>query len=128
MLAHDYFDILCHLDLPKKFDEDLGSDFEDRLADILARKATRDLAVEVNTSGFDHPAAEAYPSTRVLSALKAAGIGVTVGSDAHRPEEIGRHFARAFDRIHAAGISHLALFTGRLRSEVPSPSVPNSLR
>lgn len=127
MLTNDYFDVICHLDLPKKFGESLDPHFEERLAKILSQAANRNLAVEVNTSGFDHPAAEAYPSAQLLAILKQAGMAVTVGSDAHRPQEIGRHFARAFDGMQAAGFTHLSLFTGRHRSEAAIPCTSASL-
>ncbi len=123
MLANEYFDIVCHLDLLKKFGAGSSPYFEDRLAGILSRATARNLTVEVNTGGFDHPAAEAYPSRNILTMLKNAGIAVTIGSDAHRPEEIGRHFGRAFEMIQAAGFRHLAVFAGRSRSEVPVPSL-----
>ena len=128
MLAHDYFDIICHLDLPKKFGEVLSPYFEDRLAGILSDATARNLAVEVNTSGFDHPAAETYPAARILTRLKDTGIAVTIGSDAHRPEEIGRHFDRALETIRTAGFSHLAVFEGRRRSAVPIAAPPVSPR
>jgi histidinol-phosphatase (PHP family) len=124
MLAYDYFDIICHLDLLKKYGQNLGPHFEDRLTGILSRATARPLTVEVNTSGFDHPAAEAYPSPHILTALNDAGICVTIGSDAHRPEEIGRHFAPAFERVRAAGFSHLAVFEGRRPRQVPIPALP----
>ncbi len=128
MLTNDYFDIICHLDLLKKFGDGSRPYFEDRLADILSRATARNLTVEVNTSGFDHPAAEAYPSRQILTMLKNTGIAVTIGSDAHRPEEIGRHFDRGFEMIQAAGYHHLAVFTGRRRSEVPVPSLADADR
>ena len=126
MLEHDYFDIICHLDLLKKFGGGTSAYFEDRLAEILSKTASRHLTVEVNTSGYDHPAAEAYPSTRILHILKEACVAVTIGSDAHRPDEIGRHFRRALNMVQAAGFSHLAVFTARGRSEVPIFSYPIS--
>ena len=128
MLSDDYFDIICHLDLLKKFGKDLNSSFEDRLADTLSQAATRNLTVEVNTSGFDHPAAEAYPSPALLTRLRQTGITITIGSDAHRPEEIGRHFDRALNYIQSAGFSHLSVFNGRRQSQVPIASVASSLR
>ncbi len=128
MVTHDYFDIICHLDLPKKFGDRLRPHFTDRLTDILFQATQQNLAVEVNTSGFDHPAAEAYPSPHVLTTIKEVGMAVTIGSDAHRPEEIGRHFERAFNMLHSAGMRTLAVFTGRRRKEVPIPSMPLSLQ
>ena len=121
MLGYEYFDIICHLDLPKKFGGNLSPSFDDRLADLLSKTAGRNLAIEVNTSGYDHAAAEAYPSPHILATLNQTGIAVTIGSDAHRPEEIGRHFGRATEMLQSAGIGHLTVFTARRPSQVPIP-------
>ena len=122
MLTHDYFDVICHLDLLKKFGQNRTALIDERLADILRQMDSREVTVEVNTSGYDHPAAEAYPSAQILELLHQAGIGITVGSDAHRPHEIGRHFQQAFAAIQAVGFRQLSVFTGRRRQAVPIPS------
>lgn len=126
MLSYNYFDIICHLDLLKKFGENLHPQLEDRLTETLLKATDRNLAVEVNTSGYDHPASEPYPSPDILTRLCKAGVAITIGSDAHRPEEIGRHFGRALNMIQTAGFRHLSVFTGRRRRQVTIPPVPGS--
>ncbi|UQT43545.1 hypothetical protein M5E88_12830 [Akkermansia muciniphila] len=41
-----------------------------------------------------------------------AGIPLTISSDAHRPEDVGRDFKRAGELARQAGFRHLASFQG----------------
>jgi histidinol-phosphatase (PHP family) len=71
-------------------------------------------AVEVNTSGLDHPVGEIYPSQRLLVACRKKGIPVTLGSDAHRPESVGGHRKAGLAAIRQAGYQTLTGFTRRI--------------
>ncbi|MGD9781519.1 MAG: histidinol-phosphatase HisJ family protein [Kiritimatiellia bacterium] len=77
------------------------------------------MAIEINTSGFDHGAAESYPSLQILVWMKERGIPIVFGSDAHDPAQIGRHFEEAIDLARAAGYSHRASFRRRKKTLVP---------
>jgi histidinol-phosphatase (PHP family) len=46
------------------------------------------------------------------------GILVTLGSDAHNPEEVGRYFDKAFKLIKEVGYEKIAKFTKRKMSLV----------
>ncbi len=88
----------------------------------LARAfAERNLAVEFNTSGYDHPAAEAYPSPGILEILNRHGVPVTVGSDAHQPGDVGRYFDRAARVLAGAGYRQVAYFHARACALKPFP-------
>ena len=79
---------------------------------LLDKIARRNVAVEINTSGYDHPAGESYPGGTLLRECRRRGIAVTLGSDAHRPAEVGRHFDRAVSLLRRAGFDSLTTFTG----------------
>jgi histidinol-phosphatase (PHP family) len=123
MIDNDYFDVVCHLDLVKKFGRRPSGNFEKDLDYIVAKIAKKKIAVEVNTSGYDYPAKEAFPSLYILKKCRKAGVGITIGSDAHAPESIGRHYDKALLLIRSAGYGHVCVFTERKRSEVPIPAV-----
>ena len=122
MLDYDYFDVICHLDLVKKFGRWPSGDFEKDLDHIVEKIAKKNIAVEVNTSGYDYPAKEAFPSFNILRKCCKAGVGITIGSDAHDPGSIGRNYDRALPLIHSAGYGQVCIFTERERSEVPIPA------
>jgi len=119
VLDYPFFDMICHLDLLKKFNRRPTRAFEDDVDSVLIKIKARDLALELNTSGFEHPVQEAYPSPGILKKCRQMDIPVTLGSDSHAPKHIGRHFDRAKTLLREAGYSTLATFTHRVRGSVP---------
>lgn len=102
------FTILGHLDLVKKFGYRPTRALDDELDRVVERISRAGVAIEINTAGLHKPVKEAYPSPAILRKLWAADIPITFGSDAHRPEEVGRDFARAADLARAAGYEEFA--------------------
>jgi histidinol-phosphatase (PHP family) len=97
------FTILGHLDLVKKFGHRATRPLTKELDRLIGRIAGAGLAVEINTAGLRKPVREAYPSLEILRLLRAADVPITFGSDAHRPEEVGRDLVLAADLARAAG-------------------------
>ena len=119
MLDYDYFDVVCHLDLPKKYNKRPSPTAVQGFLDVLEKVREKDLAVELNTSGFHYPVKEAFPSPELLGRCAQLQIPVVTGSDAHTPETVGRDFDRAWDLLNVAGYRHLAGFSHRRREVVP---------
>ncbi|MFO7495992.1 MAG: histidinol-phosphatase [Desulfobacterales bacterium] len=92
--------ILGHLDVLGKhnrngrFFDETAPWYRDLVAELLAAVERAGMVVEINTGGLDHPAGSTYPGDRILAAIAAKGIPVCLSSDAHRPEEVARHFDR----------------------------------
>jgi histidinol-phosphatase (PHP family) len=118
MLDWDFFDIVCHLDLVKKHAPGSRRCPVEAYDRIVSRIRQRDLTVELNTSGWDHVPGEPYPAMAILAKLSAAGVGVTLGSDAHHPDQIGRHYGRALALLRSVGYTHLVSFDLRRRTPV----------
>ena len=102
------FTILGHLDLVKKFGYRPSRILDAELDRVVKRIAQTGVVIEINTAGLHKPVQEAYPSADILRRLRAAGVAITFGSDAHRPEEVGRDFAHAVDLARAAGYEEFA--------------------
>jgi histidinol-phosphatase (PHP family) len=113
------FDILAHPDLIKKFGFRPPGDLSELYEDCLLRVAASGLAVEVNTAGLRKPAQEIYPHPDFLRRCRELDIPVTLGSDAHAPEEVGRDFEPAALMLEEAGYEEIAVFEGRRRRMVP---------
>jgi len=77
-----------------------------------------DIVVEINTSGLRKPAQEMYPSENILKILGELKIPLTLGSDAHVPEDVSRDFDRAKPLIERYGRGMVSVFSKRQRSEV----------
>lgn len=97
-LKTGWFDIAGHLDVMKKHLGFQHSMNEQRLSyqalveDTLDIIRDRNMKMEINLSGLDHPAKETYPGTWIVKKAVNKGIGVVLSSDAHCPEDIARGF------------------------------------
>lgn len=118
MLNYDYFDIVCHFDLVKKFGMKPSISFENKIDEILAEIKRKDLTVEINTSGYDHPVGEAYPSFDIIKKCHRLGIGITMGSDSHDPEDMGRYYDKVIPMLFSAGYRKVDSFQSRKRRPV----------
>ncbi len=76
------------------------------------------MAVEINTSGLRKPVKEMYPSEQILKILSEFDIPLTLGSDAHKPTDVGRDFDLAKQLIGKYGKGKISTYTKRVRSEV----------
>jgi histidinol-phosphatase (PHP family) len=118
MLDYDYFDMVCHLDLPKKYNARPSPSAVDRFGKVLEKIQARDLGVELNTSGLAYPVAEAFPSPQLLAQCARLEIPMVTGSDAHTPDAVGRSFDRARAQLEEAGYRHLTGYSHRQRERV----------
>ena len=113
------FDIIGHLDVVKKFGHRPEGDWSD-VAEAVARAVgAAGLCVDLNTAGLDKPVGEMYPSPDLLERCARHGAGVTIGSDAHAPREVGRYFERAVKLASDCGFKQVTQFEARRREMVP---------
>lgn len=118
-MATGLFDVVGHIDLVKKFGHRPSGDWSHLIRDVCAAARQHDLCVELNTAGFDKPVGEQYASAPILRACFQAGVPLAFGSDAHAPDQVGRHFTRAIGLARAAGYSSYATFAARRRTLAP---------
>ena len=118
MAATGLFDIVGHIDSIKKFGHrpsyDLRPIYEE-LARVIKRA---NLVVELNTSGRDKGAREFYPAPMLLEILAAEGVPLTLGSDSHRPTQVGRYFDEARQLLLDIGVREIVAFSHRQRRMV----------
>ncbi len=115
------FDVIGHCDLVKKFGHRPSGDLGEDLRSTARCFAAEGVAVEVNTSGLRKPVHEIYPSARLLGILRIAGVPVTLGSDAHAPQEVGKNFPEALALMREAGYETYRRYVGRIPEELPLP-------
>ncbi|MGB9871796.1 MAG: PHP domain-containing protein [Anaerolineae bacterium] len=88
--------------------------YEARMRRIWRRVAERGKALEVNTSYRRRGMGPPGPSVPVLRWFREeGGRFVTLGSDAHRPEDVGADFGEALAMVRAAGFEAVAVFRRR---------------
>ncbi len=114
------YDVCSHFDLVKRTGvrapEALMREIVRPALDAVAEAG---MAIEINTSGKSHGAAECYPALYILEEMKERGIPLTFGSDAHNPDQVGQHFEEAVALARAAGYTQRASFRRRKKTLVP---------
>lgn len=114
------FDSFAHLDLLKRFDPAMGEltlrgAVLEKVVAALDLLASTDTGIEVNSAGLVHEPREAYPSLDLLKLARERGVEVlTLGSDSHRPETVGRDLEAASDLAMAAGYARFHTFSSRV--------------
>ncbi|MBF4510044.1 MAG: histidinol-phosphatase HisJ family protein [Aeromicrobium sp.] len=111
-------DVIGHIDLVKKFGYRPNGPSGALYHDLACALAETGVAVEVNTAGLRKPCAEIYPGDELLAALSAAGVPVTIGSDAHAPSEVGYGAVAAITALERAGYRSALVFRQRVPEEV----------
>jgi len=109
------FDILGHADLIKIFGFRPNCNFDHVLGETAKALAASDMCVEINTSGLIRPCKEMYPSLQFLTRLKQEGVPITFGSDAHKPNDVGRCFDQATELAKEVGYKQACTFEARKR-------------
>jgi histidinol-phosphatase (PHP family) len=112
------FDIVGHLDLVKIFGYRPDRDYTDVLRDAMKAIKENGLVVEINTAGLRKPVREIYPSVKILEIIKEMNIPLTLGSDSHKPDDVGRDFDLAVELVKKYGDGKITLFDKRQRKEV----------
>ena len=110
------FDSLSHPDLVKIFGARIADPFA--LHDGLVARLDG-VCLEVSSAGLHKPVGELYPDAALLRAANAAGIAITLASDAHVPETVGRDLDKAVDHARAAGYETVTVFDGRQGRQEP---------
>lgn len=86
--------MLCHLDGALRFlpEINLTQTHYQLIDQLLQAVRENNLAIEINTSGIDIRG-EQFPNRRILTMAVDYNIPLVFGSDAHKPEEVGRYFS-----------------------------------
>lgn len=115
LLAEDWFDILAHIDIIRRYLVRFGLHWS---ADCLANEAGRVVErvaasgryLEVNTSGIRQELGDLMPGLPLLETYrKAGGRRLVIGSDAHHARNVAAGFSQAADAVVRAGFNQEAL-------------------
>ncbi len=118
LVKSNLFNIVGHFDLVKKFGHRSGRDFLSVIDDIAKLLHDNDTAVEINTSGLRKPVKEFYPEKKIIKILADRKVPITMGSDSHRPEEVGSDFEAASALLKELGVNRISYFKKRQRLEI----------
>lgn len=121
LIAWGNFDSLAHLPYPMRYMAQRDSQpvtlapYEERITELLRSLVRAGKALEVN-SGKSTVLMPEY--SWLLDRFRdLGGELVTVGSDAHRTQDVGKGLREAYDLLRAKGFSYVTVF----RSRKPAP-------
>ena len=114
------FDVLGHLTYTLRYIKgNFGIDIDTRRYDELIAESFRALiqngcGIEINTSGLRQAYGDTFPSLKYVKLYRELGGEIlSVGSDAHTVEDIGKGVAEGTEIAKAAGFTHLCYFKRR---------------
>ncbi len=120
--SSDLFDSLAHIDFiwryitfPEEHTERLGE-----LIDwVVVAACKNDIAVEINANGYIWSSIEKRdldPFDLLLSSIKQNDALITLGSDAHKPQMVGKSFPSIAQLLQRHGITQVCRFENRRRT------------
>lgn len=113
---HETFNVYGHLDYVNRYghyDNKVLNylDYSDIIDEILKTLISKEKGIEINTSGFRYNLGQTHPQYPILKKYKELGGEIiTVGSDAHRPDDIASNFETAYGLLEQAGFKYITLF------------------
>jgi histidinol-phosphatase (PHP family) len=114
------FDVLAHPDLVKhhgpRADVEAVQWLHEETADTIEAAG---VCVEVSSGGLHKPVGELYPDPSLLEACRARDVPITLASDAHVPQNVGRDLDRAVELARRAGYETVSVFEARERRQEP---------
>lgn len=119
ILIYDEFDVYGHLDYvvrygnyEEKYIE--YSEFLEILDAILLSLIRKDKGIEINTSGIRYGLLSPHPNIEIIKRYKELGGKIiTIGSDAHRVEDLAKDFKKVYEMLEFLGIKNIAIFHKR---------------
>lgn len=118
MIQSKLFDFVAHLDNFKVFnyqveDQAFLKVWHERIAQALTSTET---ATEINAGlYYRYPVKEMCPGPRFLQTLLDYGVIFTVSSDAHFPDDLGKHTFANTDLLKSHGVQSIVSFEQRIK-------------
>lgn len=113
------FDVYGHLDYVVRYGENKDKfyhyeDYQDIFEGVLTLLIQKGKGIELNTGGIKYGLKDLHPCLPILKRYRELGGEIiTVGSDAHRPENLGDSFSLAEEALKAAGFRYYTVFSER---------------
>ncbi len=125
MERHGGFDVLAHIDYPLRvmrhgdyvpsFDQ-----YMDRVREVLRECISRGYALELNAAGLASWQKKVGPPQNILYEYRRmGGERISIGSDSHTLDSVGRGVDRCAMNAAEAGFAAVTVFRGRVPEQAP---------
>ncbi|WDV44863.1 histidinol-phosphatase HisJ family protein [Clostridiaceae bacterium M8S5] len=113
----DSYSVLGHIDLMKRYNEDIAkvdtSLLYERLSKLFKIAIEKGKGIELNTGGLRYWVKDINPSSNIIRLYKdLGGEIITFGSDSHTVDELGADYQYAIDVLKHVGFDYLTTFEG----------------
>ena len=90
------------------------SRFDDIISECFRTLAQNGKGIEINTSGLRQGFGDTFPDLKYVKLFRdMGGEIITLGSDAHTAQDIGKGIAEAVETVRLAGLEHICFFKQR---------------
>jgi histidinol-phosphatase (PHP family) len=117
MVKSDFIDIVAHFDnfkyMYRPNEPEYSDEVRQTIFDIMDTIEKTEKVVEINTSGILKGLSNHFPSDFIVKELIQRKIPLTLGSDAHKPEQVGFMFDNFINKAKKWNLTHLYLFNKR---------------
>ncbi len=116
---YDEFDVYGHIDYIVRYGGYENkiikySDYQEILDEILTNIINKGKGIEINTSGYRYGLEAPHPNFEILTRYKELGGKiVTIGSDAHKVQDVCSHFEKATNLLKKIGYKSYTVFENR---------------
>ncbi|MFP4461667.1 MAG: PHP domain-containing protein [Thermotogota bacterium] len=107
------FNVIGHLDFPRRYDEKyrkFNPDLYDRIKNLFKKLIYRGKGIELNMAAVSMYG-EPNPDWEILQLYKdCGGDCITIGSDAHSADRVGKNISLGLKRLKEIGFDYLDVF------------------
>ena len=114
-----HIDVVAHLDLMKRYAFNTHgnydfNEYKETIEEVLNNIIKAGKGIEVNTSTLRGVVNETMPSIDILKMYyDLGGKIITVGSDAHKAEDVGSHIKESIEMLKSIGFKNIYRFKNR---------------
>jgi histidinol-phosphatase (PHP family) len=115
------FDCIGHIDLIKRYSTSIYKtrvslmSQEELLREVFKILISRDKGIEINTSGLRQSPKESMPGLDVVKLYRELGGQIlTIGSDSHNVNDVGKGLLEAIEVAREAGFRYITTFENRI--------------
>lgn len=120
MVRSGLFDIVGHLDLIKLWGHrPVKNNLLQYVLPVLHSIKASGMVIEINSAGIRKPVGEIYPAPAIIEEMFRLGLPITMGSDAHHPDQVAEDFTDVAQVLWNIGYRKVLAFKKRESYSLP---------
>ena len=112
-----FFDVIAHFDYYRMMyrpnNPIYSQNMWQKLLDLLDKIKNKGMAIEINTSATRKSLSNQFPDDEIIKEIIQRKIPLLLGSDAHKPEDVGYMFKETLEKAKKWGLTHLCIYEKR---------------